>query len=138
MSVFKKNIWQFLKYTLFFILAIISFSPATLVKLTTGHLDSELAQLYFEHRMQAAALFVGVGLVTAGLKTVKRRKIILKSRLFRNRKDFRNTNDFPNKNDLEITGKEAFNYGITLMAIGIVATVWSLFFWIQYVIPEIF
>lgn len=138
MSVFKKNICRFLKYTLFFILAIISFSPALLVRLTTGSMDSELDALYFERRMQAAALFVGIGLILVGIRTIKRREILLKSRLFRKRKDVRDTNDFSNKNNLEITGKEAFNYGITITVIGVIATVWSLFFWVKYVIPVIF
>jgi len=69
---------------------------------------------------------MGVGLIFTGLKTIKRREILLRIRTFGNTKY------------LEITGKDAFNYGIKLIAIGILATVWSLFFWVEHVIPVIF
>jgi hypothetical protein len=120
-------------YILFFALFIISFSPSLLVRLTTGSIDRELDDFYFERRMQAMALFVGIGLLLAGLKALKRREIILKSRLFRDAEELEIAGS-----DLEITGKDAFNYGITLIAVGILATVWSLFFWVKYIIPVIF
>jgi len=123
---FKKKSYQILIFILFFTLFIISSSPALLVRLTTGSIDKELNDFYFERGMQAMALFMGVGLIFIGLKTIKRREILLKIRTFGNTKY------------LEITGKDAFNYGIKLIAIGILATVWSLFFWIKHVIPVIF
>jgi len=123
---FKKKSYQILIFILFFTLFIISSSPALLVRLTTGSIDKELDDFYFERGMQAMALFMGVGLIFTGLKTIKRREILLRIRTFGNTKY------------LEITGKDAFNYGIKLIAIGILATVWSLFFWVEHVIPVIF
>jgi len=126
MSVFKKNICQFFKYILFFTFFMISFSPALLVRLTTGSIDRELAELYFDRRMQAMALFVCVALILVGLRTVRKREISFKRRIFHK------------IDDVEITGKDAVVYGIAFMIIGILGTVWSLFFWAKYVIPVIF
>ena len=70
----KKHIYRTFLIILLFILFAISFSPASLVHLITGGISDDLNDLYFEHRMQAMALFVGIGLIIGGLITVKNGK----------------------------------------------------------------
>jgi hypothetical protein len=111
---------------LLLILFAIYFSPASLVHLITGGISDELNNLYFEHRMQAMALFVGIGLIIGGLIIVKKREMSYEVSLFGKR------------SDIKMKGKESLTYGIGITIIGTIATVWSLFFWVKYVFPVIF
>jgi hypothetical protein len=138
MNLYAKRIIWVIVSILYIILILICFSPSTLVRLTTGYISKYLDGFYFERRMQAVALFMCVSFILAGLNSMKTRKFKFGSRLFRHRYDFLDPNVFPNRNEIEIPGKDAFVYGIIATVVGIVATVWSLFFWIQCVIPEIF
>ena len=122
----KKNIYRTFLFILLFILFAISFSPASLVHLITGGISGELNDLYFEHRMQAMALFFGIGLIIGGLILVKKREMSYEVSLFGKR------------SDVKIQGKESLAYGIWITIVGIIATVWSLFFWVKYVFPVIF
>jgi hypothetical protein len=122
----KKHIYRTSLIILLFILFAISFSPASLVHLITGGISAELNDLYFEHRMQAMSLFVGIGLIIGGLIMVKKREISY------------GVNLFGKRSDVKINGKESLVYGIGITIIGIIATVWSLSFWVKYVFPAIF
>lgn len=122
----KKHIYRTLLIILLFILFVICLSPAFLVYLIRGDISGEINDLYFEHRMQAMALFVGIGLIIGGLIIVKKREMSYGVSLFGKR------------SDVKMKGKESLIYGIGIAIIGIITTVWSLFFWVKYVFPVIF
>ena len=131
LSLFKGNnmskyIYQIPLLIFFFILFIICLSPAFLIKITTGNIDNELYNLYWERRMQAIALFVGVGLIIGGLCVIKKRQMKIKLSCFKM------------KREITLTDKNAFLSGTLVTGIGILATLWSLPFWCTYVIPVIF
>ena len=121
-----KYIYRIPLLILFFTFFIICLSPALLVKFVTGNIDSELYNLYWERRMQAIALFVGVGFVIGGLCIIKKRQMKIK------------LSCFGKKREVELTGKRAFISGSLITITGILATLWSLPFWSTYVIPVIF
>lgn len=76
--------------------------------------------------MQAIALFVGVGLIISGLNIVRKKQIAWRFHYFGKR-----------SGEVTLIGKEAVRNGIFTVLIGIVATAWSIPFWIRYVIPII-
>ena len=122
----KQHIYRTFFVVLLFILFAISFSPASLVHLVTGDISDELNDLYFKYRMQAMALFVGIGLIIGGSIIIKKREMSYDVSLFGKR------------TEVKMKGKESLIYGIGITIIGIIATVWSLFFWIKFVLPVIF
>lgn len=113
-------------YILLVTFFLICLAPDLFVLLVTGHLDAQLRNLYWERRMQAIALFVGVGLIISGLNIVRKKQIAWRFHYFGKR-----------SGEVTLIGKEAVRNGIFTVLIGIVATAWSIPFWIRYVIPII-
>ena len=111
---------------LFIILFIVCFSPELLIWLVKGSITEELRSIYWERRMQAMALFIGVGLIFNGIVIMVQKQVSWKSRSL-----------WKQKGQFQLKEAEAFRNGLLRLIIGIGVTIWSIPFWIKHVLRVI-
>lgn len=115
---------KFLYWFFILLVLVIWLLPDIIIQMLGCSLQEELKKAFQEHEVQSSFLGFGLLLLYSGIDILKRKKVKIEN--ITNREVM-----------YTIDGRKALWFGYISVILGLIASLWSLLFWLKHIIPVI-